>query len=139
MRFLRSGSIEVMRIGMQDTMQLLLLEDEKMIETLSTHAAQKPFTDGIGPFRVVRRGEYLDAAGCSHTRETRSKLAITIANEILRSMSIGGCLSQLLGCPDSGRGSCHADVDDTARVQKGVEEGKQRTEKEIGDRQGCSH
>jgi hypothetical protein len=45
MRFLRSGSIEVLDIGMQDTMQLLLLEDEKVIEALATHAAQKPFTD----------------------------------------------------------------------------------------------
>jgi len=41
----RSGSIEVLDIGMQDTMQLLLLEDEKVIEALATHAAQKPFTD----------------------------------------------------------------------------------------------
>ena len=36
---MRSGSIEVLDIGMQDTMQLLLLEDEKVIEALSTHAA----------------------------------------------------------------------------------------------------
>jgi hypothetical protein len=45
---MRSGSIEVLDIGMQDTMQLLLLEDEKVIEALSTYAAQKPFTDHIG-------------------------------------------------------------------------------------------
>ena len=36
---MRSGSIEVLDIGTQDTMQLLLLEDEKVIEALSTHAA----------------------------------------------------------------------------------------------------
>jgi len=106
-----------------------------MIETLSTYTAQKAFTDGIGPWGVVGRFQDLDAAGCSHTRETRSKLAITIANELLRSLSIGGCLSQLLGCPGIGRRSCHADVDDTARVQEGGEKGKQRTEEEIGDRQ----
>ena len=45
---MRSGSIEVLDIGMQDTAQLLLLQDEKVIETLSTHTAQKPFTDRIG-------------------------------------------------------------------------------------------
>ena len=44
---MRSGLIEVLHIGMKDTMQLLLLEDEKMIEALSPHAAQKAFTDGI--------------------------------------------------------------------------------------------
>jgi hypothetical protein len=51
---MRPSSIEVLDIGMQDTMQLLLLEDEKVIETLSTHATQKPFTDRIGTRGVVR-------------------------------------------------------------------------------------
>ena len=45
---MRSDLIEVLGIGMQDTIQLLLLEDEKVIQTLSTHAAQKPFTHRIG-------------------------------------------------------------------------------------------
>jgi hypothetical protein len=71
---MRSGSIEVLDIGMQDTMQLLLLGDEKVIETLSTHAAQKPFTDRLGSWCVARRGEHLDAAGCCHASETGSNL-----------------------------------------------------------------
>ncbi len=58
---MRSGSIEVLDIGMQDTMQLLLLEDEKVIETRSTHAAQKPFTDRIGSWCVIGRFQDLDA------------------------------------------------------------------------------
>src|SRR5215471_11233262 len=58
---MRSGSIEVLDIGMQDTMQLLLLEDEKVIETLSTHAAQKPFADRIGSWCMVRRFGDADA------------------------------------------------------------------------------
>jgi hypothetical protein len=32
---MRSGLIEVLDIGLKDTIQLLLLEDEKVIETLS--------------------------------------------------------------------------------------------------------
>jgi hypothetical protein len=39
---MRSGSIEVLDISMKDTMQLLLLEDERVIETLSRHAAGPP-------------------------------------------------------------------------------------------------
>ena len=40
MRFLRSDLIEVLAIGMQDTMQLLLLQDEQeVIETLAPHTA----------------------------------------------------------------------------------------------------
>src|SRR6266700_7341350 len=85
----RPGLVEVLDIGTQDTMQLLLLQDEHVIQTLATHAAQKPFTDGIGSWCVVRRGEHLDAAGCGHASETGSKFVITIANEIVRRLSIG--------------------------------------------------
>ncbi len=83
-----SGLIEVLDIGTQETMQLLLLQDEQVIETLATHAAQKAFTDGIGPWCVVGRFQYLDAAGCGYARETGSKLVITITDEILRPLSI---------------------------------------------------
>ena len=38
MRFLRSGLIEVLNIGMKDAVQLLLVKDEQVIETLATHA-----------------------------------------------------------------------------------------------------
>ena len=103
---MRSGSIEVLDIGMQDTVQLLLLQDEKVIETLSTHAAQKPFTDRIGSWFVVRRGEHLDTAGCGHASETGSKFVITIANEIFRRLSKGSRLPQLLGGPGVCRRSC---------------------------------
>jgi hypothetical protein len=68
---MRPGSIEVLHIGVKDTMQLLLLEDEQVIEALSTHAAQKPFTDRIGSWCVLRRGEHLDAAGCGHASAHR--------------------------------------------------------------------
>jgi hypothetical protein len=84
MRFLRSGLIEVLDIGTQDTMQLLLLQDEQVIETLATHAAQKTFTDGIGAFRVIGRFQDLDAAGLGNPGESHPKLAIVISDEILR-------------------------------------------------------
>jgi hypothetical protein len=43
---------------------------------------------------VRGRFEDLDAAACGHVCETGPKLVITIANEILRSLSIRGGLSQ---------------------------------------------
>jgi hypothetical protein len=48
MRFLWPGSIEVLTRGMKDTVQLLLVKDEQVIQTLTPRAAHKPFTDGIG-------------------------------------------------------------------------------------------
>ncbi len=50
---MRSGLMEVLGIGLKNTIQLLFLEDEKVIETLSPHAPQKPFTNRIGPRRMV--------------------------------------------------------------------------------------
>ena len=133
MRFLRSGLIEVLDIGTQDTMQLLLLQDEQVIETLATHAAQKAFTDGIGPWCVIRCFQDLDAAGCGHARETGSELGITITDEILRTLTIGGGEPSLL-CGPSVRGtSRHADMDHAARVQFDNEEGEKRTEEKISD------
>jgi len=90
MRFLWPGLIEVLNIGMKDTVQLLLVKDEQVIETLSTHTAHKPFSDRIGSRLLVGRFQYLDAAGCGHARETGSKLVITITDEILRTLTIGG-------------------------------------------------
>ena len=129
MRFLRPGLVEILDIGTQDTMQLLLLQDEQVIQTLATHAAKEAFTDGIGPWCVIRRFEYLDAATCSHTRETGSELVITIANEILRSLSIRGYLSQLLCSPGIGRRACDPHIDHFARVQFDDEEGPKASRK----------
>jgi hypothetical protein len=46
---------------MQDTMQLLLMEDQQVIQALSSYAPQKAFADRIGAFRMRRRFKHLDA------------------------------------------------------------------------------
>jgi len=106
-----------------------------MIQTLASHTAQKAFTDGISPWCAIRCFQELDAAGGGQACETGSKLAITIVNEILRSLSKGSCFSQLLCGPGIGRRASDPHMDHFARVQFDDEEGEQRTEEEIGDRQ----
>src|SRR5690348_3669103 len=103
-------------------MQLLLMEDQQVVKALSSHTPQKSFTDGIGSWRTIGRCESLDAARCCHSSETRAKLVIIIANEILRCVSIGSRLSQLLCGPSVGRRPCHTDVDHSARCSKHQEE-----------------
>jgi len=131
MRFLRSGLIEVLGIGTQDTMQLLLVKDEQVIEALTPHTAQKPLTDGIGSRGVIRRLEHLDATGLGNSIEGRPKLAIMITDEVLRPHTKGGGFSQLLRRPSIGWRSCDAHVDHLPGVQFDDEEGKQRTEEEV--------
>ena len=68
--------MRVLDIGTKDTMQLLLLQNEQVIETLVTHAAQKTFTDGIGARSVI---------GCFQDRDalvaaTRAKQGPNLAS-----------------------------------------------------------
>ncbi len=63
-------------------MQLLLMEDQQVVKALSSHTAQKAFTDGIGAFRVIGCFQDLDAAGLGNPREGHAKLAIVIPDEI---------------------------------------------------------
>ncbi len=96
-----------------------------MIKTLSAHAAQKPFTDCIGSWCVVRRGQHLNAAGCGYASETGSKFVITIANEIVRRLSTGSRLPQLLGGPGTSRRSFDTYMEDFTSVHIDNEESKQ--------------
>ncbi len=122
---MRSSLIEVLDIGSKDTLQLLLVKDEQVIETLASHTSQKAFTDGIGSWRVIRRFQDLDAAGCGHASETGSKFAITIAKEIFRCLPIGSCFPELLGRPGVCRRACDPHVDDLTSVYVNDEEGKE--------------
>jgi len=112
-------------------MQLLLLEDQQVVQALSSHTAHKAFTDRIRSWRMIRRFKYLDIAGCCHMSETGPKLAITITDEILRRVSIRSRLPQLLRGPSVGRRSCHTHVDHFPRSQFNDEEGKERTEEVV--------
>src|SRR6266446_225263 len=111
------------------------MEDQYVVQALSPNTQEKAFTDRIGARCMIGCFQYLDAACCCHTSETGPKLAIIIANEVLRRVSIGSSLPQLLCSPSIGRKSRHTHVDDFPRFQFDDEEGKERTEQEISDLQ----
>jgi hypothetical protein len=48
-----SGFIEIRNVSTQDTMHLLLMEDQQMIQALSADTPQKAFTNCIGSWCVV--------------------------------------------------------------------------------------
>ncbi len=84
------GSVEVMHICVEYPLELLLMQDEQVIETLASHTPQKAFTDGIRLRDVIRCFENLDSTRMRNPCEVHPKLAIMITDEILRSLSIGG-------------------------------------------------
>ena len=128
-----SCSVEIRDVGTQDTVQLLLMEDHYLVQALSPHTPQKAFTDGIGSWRMIWRFEYLHVARCCHTGETGPKLAIVIANEIFRRLSIRSRLAQLLCGPNVGRRARHTYVNDFPRSQFDDKEGKQRTKEQVSN------
>jgi hypothetical protein len=94
---MRPDSIEGLDRGMKDTIQLLLLKEEQVIETLSSYPSQIAFTERISPWCVIRRGEHLDAARVCDSSKTGSKRAVMITDELLRRLPIGRCLPQRYG------------------------------------------
>ncbi len=84
---MRSGSIKIVHIGVEYPVELLLMQDKQMVEALTPHTAQKPFTDGIGSRSVIRYGENLDATCARNTGKACPKLAIVIPDEVFRPRS----------------------------------------------------
>ena len=116
--------VEARHIGIEDAVELLLMQDEQMIEALTPHTAQEPLTDSIGSRDVIGGFENLDVTRSSQPRETHSKLAIVITDEVFRTHPIGSGFSKLLCRPSVGGRSCHTHVDHFARVQFDNEEGE---------------
>ena len=106
-----------------------------MVEALTSGTAQEALADRIRSRGVIRRCENLDATRLGNPREDHPKLGIVIMDEALRPHIKGGGFTKLLGGPSIRRRSCDAHVNHSARVQFDQEEGVQRTEEEIGDRQ----
>src|SRR5215470_3023634 len=113
---MRSCLVEVDYILLEHALELLLLKNQQMVETLLPYTSQEALADGIGLWGVNRRFEDLDRARFCHTSKARPKLPVVIPNQILWRLSIGGGFSQLLGHPGIGLRACHAHVDHLARL-----------------------
>jgi hypothetical protein len=94
-----SGSIEVLDIGIENTVEPLLMQDEQMIETFTSYTQEKAFTDGIGSRGVIRRFEHLDSTRSRNTGEVHPKLAIVIPKKVFRPLPIGRGFSQRYALP----------------------------------------
>src|SRR5260221_6974410 len=132
---MRPGLVEVEQIRMKTPVELLLMQNEQVIETLAPHTSQKTLTDGIRARGVIRSFENLHVTRLRSPSEAHSKLAVVITDEVLRPHAIGGGFPKLLCSPGISGRSCHADVDHFARVQFDDEEGIERPEKQVGDRE----
>jgi hypothetical protein len=90
----RSCLVEVVSIGIENPLELPLMQDEQMVEALPSHTAQEALADGIGTWSMIRRFEHLDTTRLGNPREGHAKLAIVITDEVLRPTAYGGGLPQ---------------------------------------------
>ncbi len=90
---------------------LLLMQDEQVIEALTSHTAQEALPDGIGAWSVIRGCENLDVARLGNLSEAHTKFAIIIPDEVFRTYTKGGSFPKLLCHPSVSGRACHADVD----------------------------
>jgi len=127
--------VEVGGILAQDAPQVGLAEDQGVIQALAPDAAEEPLADGVLPGRAVGRAQLHDAGPRSQPGEGRPKLAVVVADEVLGMPPEGHGLAQLLGDPRVGRVARHADMDDPARAERDHEEGVERPEEGVGDRE----
>jgi hypothetical protein len=99
---MRPGLVEVMDICVEYALELLLMQDEQVIETLTPHTAQKPFTDGIRSWSLIRCFENLDPTRLCNPSEARPKLAIVLPKKVFRPLSIRRGFPKLLCGPSKG-------------------------------------
>ena len=118
-----SGLIEVQDIGVEHPLKLLFMQDEQVIETLSTHTAQKALADGIRSRGVIGRCEHLDITCIRNPCEAHPELAIIITDEVFGPLSKCRSLPKLLCSPRVGGTACDADVGHSARAQFDNKEG----------------
>ena len=84
------------------SVQLLLLQDKHVIQTFPFQTAHKTFANGICPWRLDRRFQFLDACASGDGRKETAILLVPIANQVFGSLSPCGRFPQLLRCPGIG-------------------------------------
>jgi hypothetical protein len=127
--------IEVLCIRHEKPAELLLMKNEKVIETFSPYASQIAFADGVREARVrygVRR-TLMPLVVATRAKFGPNFRSLSRTN--IWCLPVRSRVSQRLGYPLIGRSARHIYMHDFPRFQFDEEEGKKRTEEEIRDLQ----
>jgi len=103
--------IEVPHVCFEQTIELIFMQDEKVIQAFSPHALQKAFAYGIRLWSSVRRSKHLDATGGCHSCKIRAEFLVIIPDEVLWDLPIRSRFPQLLRHPEIRRRTCHVHMD----------------------------
>ena len=107
--------VELHELG-QHGPKMLLVEDDEMVETLSAQGPDRSLRDGVGLWRVDRRGDGVDADTSSARPKSAAVDGVAIAEEMSWFLAPGRGLNDLPpypGCRWVGR---HVDMHQLAPV-----------------------
>jgi hypothetical protein len=88
--------IEVVGISGDDAMQLMLVENEEVVGTLTLKRTHESFAQGIGSRGFGWGVDGFDARALEQTLELETKLAIVVMNEVFRPFAPRGGFANLL-------------------------------------------
>ncbi len=108
---MRPCLVEVHDILIEDSLELLLVEDQLVVQAFLSYTPHEPLTDGIGSGCMYRRLKNLNCTRRHHASKARPEFAIIITNQVLWRLPIRCSFSKLLRHPRIGRRVCHAHVD----------------------------
>ena len=81
--------IEMGDISVEDTSELLLVQDEQVIEALPAHTPQEAFTAAIGSRSAEGCSQELDPGPACHLRKEVAELAVVVTDEQARGLAKG--------------------------------------------------
>ena len=127
--------VEVHHIGIEDALELLLVDYQHMVKAFLSYASHEAFAEAIGSGCMIRCCENLNPTCGRHSSKAGPKCAVVIMDQIFRCLPIGSRFPEVLGHPGIGRRSSDADMDHPSRLEEGEEESKERSKEQIDDLQ----
>src|SRR5512132_4088247 len=113
---MRSDVIVIASIRLQDAAQMRLAQDDKVVHTLASDRSDQSFGKAILPRRDRRDRLIPGAHGANSAHDDGAIDLIPIADEVMRRLIPGKCLSELARDPFSRRICSDVDPDEVSAV-----------------------
>src|SRR5918992_4468000 len=124
-RQMGSPAMVIGKVAGQDALEMPLMEDDHMVQTLAANTPNQPLNKGVLPWTPWGDQDFFDPQVPHALLKGRSIYVITIAQQVSRDVAPRKRLQHLLGCPLCGGMLGDIDVHDTASLMAQDQQHKQ--------------